>query len=1060
MPDPFADPLEQLGLPPQTGFLQQRQRQMPLIPSLMPEEEDAFLSRIGSMGISGLSWLAGILNKPGRAVRGVLGGEPSELLNLVPFSDAMGLTDPTREVTGADLIGQPDATFFSPEGLAGFGVDVATDPLTYLTLGGAAVNRAGRVAKNIGVLPKGVAGRAGQTLGQAIDAGEVARQALRNESRLVAGADAGLSLMDQAKVAAQKMGLDIDDLLGQRMGGVVGFRPPFMNNLGVLGASDAGAGLAQGVGNLLGRAAGVPGIRQTLDVLSPAVRSLKGMFQTKYMDQVDPALQQVMPGISQGIKAGEAAARQRFADIVQEANALGLTDRGGGDLIRGMLEGTVHGPHLPAVEAISGKLSGLVDDAYKDYLHWGGKPTPLQDSAIDYFPRYLNMDPGKAPQVGRSAARRALTTAGLGELSGREEFLKNIQGGTGTINEIIADAERLNAMTPLAAAADIRGKYLGMTPDDVQRMNLLAQAVQAGVDVTTPDGRAMLHELSRLKDVFGQSQQLADYVRTTVPRLGVEGFTSHPAADAMAYSLARNQVANAQRGMYQVIKNTAVDAGSGTVPVTKLLDDAGITGEARYARLAEALGVGAEEAVTKHVPREIYEAATRYMQTFSKPETLAPIIDAWDYASNLFRLNQTSYWPAFHVRNLMTGLYTLGVEGSLSKGTLGQAYRTLTSPDLVPGLSQNRYFQARGLDDVAATKALRSLAVGHSVIGQHAPNYFTEVGGAITRDVTRQVPGLHPQEIFSRTGTSRNPLSIDPDNMFFPIAAGRKVGNMVEEVPRLAGFLHKLDQGMSPQVAAAQIRAALVDYKDLTRFEKSVMRRIAPFYTFSRHNIPYQLKMLAENPGGATATLIKGIGRTNEEPGFVPSYISQSGAATPIGPADASGTRRFMTQLGLPFEDLAEKLSTRGVGGMLSPYVKLPIETLSGVQLHSGRELRDLYSRTGIPALDEVLMNSPVSRITSTALSTPVSDPRKSWLDWVGRMGTGVRFTDADINKAKDISVRDWLDDQLRGPEFRRFQRVFVRPEDLANLSPAEMDLYRLYLTRERAAARQRTLVR
>lgn len=81
-----------------------------------------------------LDYLLGSINKPGRAVRGLLGGRPHEALSAIPFSDTLGLTDPGDEVTGADLIrkaGLATGSDFGDEAL-GMGASMALDPLTYL----------------------------------------------------------------------------------------------------------------------------------------------------------------------------------------------------------------------------------------------------------------------------------------------------------------------------------------------------------------------------------------------------------------------------------------------------------------------------------------------------------------------------------------------------------------------------------------------------------------------------------------------------------------------------------------------------------------------------------------------------------------------------------------------------------------------------------------------------------------------------------------------------------------------------------------------------------------
>lgn len=75
----------------------------------------------------------GILDKPGRAVRGLLGGHANEGLAFLPFSDAAGITDPSQQVSGQDLARQWFGSTGSETGDAalGFGVNLATDPLTY-----------------------------------------------------------------------------------------------------------------------------------------------------------------------------------------------------------------------------------------------------------------------------------------------------------------------------------------------------------------------------------------------------------------------------------------------------------------------------------------------------------------------------------------------------------------------------------------------------------------------------------------------------------------------------------------------------------------------------------------------------------------------------------------------------------------------------------------------------------------------------------------------------------------------------------------------------------------
>lgn len=54
--------------------------------------------------LSALSYAGETIDKPGRAARGLLSGRPEELANLIPFSDTMGITDPSQSSSGRDML--------------------------------------------------------------------------------------------------------------------------------------------------------------------------------------------------------------------------------------------------------------------------------------------------------------------------------------------------------------------------------------------------------------------------------------------------------------------------------------------------------------------------------------------------------------------------------------------------------------------------------------------------------------------------------------------------------------------------------------------------------------------------------------------------------------------------------------------------------------------------------------------------------------------------------------------------------------------------------------------
>jgi hypothetical protein len=97
---------------------------------------------------SGMGYVGSALDKPGRAVRGLLSGNLNEGFAALPFSDSLGLTNPSQAVSGSDLLRQ--AGLSTGDSMAdsalGFGAEMALDPTTYMggflgRMGGKAAGR-------------------------------------------------------------------------------------------------------------------------------------------------------------------------------------------------------------------------------------------------------------------------------------------------------------------------------------------------------------------------------------------------------------------------------------------------------------------------------------------------------------------------------------------------------------------------------------------------------------------------------------------------------------------------------------------------------------------------------------------------------------------------------------------------------------------------------------------------------------------------------------------------------------------------------------------------------
>jgi hypothetical protein len=283
------------------------------------------------------------------------------------------------------------------------------------------------------------------------------------------------------------------------------------------------------------------------------------------------------------------------------------------------------------------------------------------------------------------------------------------------------------------------------------------------------------------------------------------------------------------------------------------------------------------------------------------------------------------------------------------------------------------------------------------------------------------------------------------------VAGGQQGGNYVEGLNRAAGFLELTKQGYAPTVAGAKTRALHVDFGNLSDFERNVMRRLVPFYSFSKGMIPEVLRELIERPGGLTGQAAQLSATIREgQDAFLPEYL-QGGLGIPLGPEGEDGNQKFLTNLDLPVESVFEPLHA-GPGWMaqtgqdilsqLNPMIKGPLELATGQQFFTGRKLADLYSPTGSVVADQLIGNSPLTRVASSVRT--LADDRKSIPIKAINLLTGARVSDVDIDKQRSIASRELLEESLRGPG-QSFSHMYIPDSVLPTLSPEELQQYQLY---------------
>jgi hypothetical protein len=325
------------------------------------------------------------------------------------------------------------------------------------------------------------------------------------------------------------------------------------------------------------------------------------------------------------------------------------------------------------------------------------------------------------------------------------------------------------------------------------------------------------------------------------------------------------------------------------------------------------------------------------------------------------------------------------------------------------------------------------------------------------------------------------------------LEAGDRLAEFTDARNRYGTYLTAIRKGNSPAEARRLADLTQVNYKPeaFTDVERDVLKRIFPFYSYTKGITPYIADQVVNHPSGGMGQAIRATNRGTEpkEDMFTPDYLRQSasiplpGGFPLVGLSADSPLQRFITNLDAPYEGPVN-LGTPGIGntayeklvsglqktglnvlGQMNPLLKGPLEGLTNRQFYSGRQLSDLYSMLeqtmGAPGrtAEQVLVNLPGgSRVLGTTrqLTDQRLSPQERAVKFLVNALTGVKFQDVDEERTKQLAARDALNVLLSStPGVRTYENITVPKEDLPNLPEAQKKMYLLYKIIQTEAARK-----
>jgi hypothetical protein len=498
------------------------------------------------------------------------------------------------------------------------------------------------------------------------------------------------------------------------------------------------------------------------------------------------------------------------------------------------------------------------------------------------------------------------------------------------------------------------------------------------------------------------------------------------------------------------------------------------------------------------IPQDLVESLTAGVQRARAPAEATGLLKGYDNFLQRFK-SLALLFPSRYTRDMYSGSFAAATQGlfnpldsyaglQVGRGNYKPLARRLKNAPGYEDLSD----EDRILKFLSESSGQRLTDfnilddMGRNASNLTTPDLFPGSAGPYLQGVGDK---MNP-----RTGAFWNPFALRrrSGNPNWLLAAGDAAATASDSWNRIGTYLTAVRQGYVPEAAKAASDLSQVVYRPeaFSSFERDVIKRLVPFYSYTKGIAPLVADNLVNQPAGLMGQSIRFVNRAGEpsEDRFVPEYLRQS-AAVPLGGdvpligLNTPGVTRFLTNIDLPHEGLLN-LFTPGLGntltsqvgnsimrtgqnilGQTTPALKGPLEYVLDRQFFTGRQLSDLYSMLehdfgpiGRP-LEQIISNAPGGS-RALGLIRQARDERISPSERAAKMAfntlTGMKLQDVDQDRTVRLAARSALNELLQQAEgVGTYENLFIKPEALQQLSPQEQRQYLLYRVLQSRASRE-----
>lgn len=339
---------------------------------------------------------------------------------------------------------------------------------------------------------------------------------------------------------------------------------------------------------------------------------------------------------------------------------------------------------------------------------------------------------------------------------------------------------------------------------------------------------------------------------------------------------------------------------------------------------------------------EVAGEVLRTTKSYVNPESARGFVKMFDTVQNTWKRWTLAPFPKYHLRNMVGNTWNIYLEGSTRPRHFVkmQALQTYRKYKDAPRMGN---FARAELAKIGVTPAQADDLIMQmektGVLGRGW--YAADIETGIEKELTKGFLGKPLRTKLKKTVTGQ-----------IAIEKGMALGSTIENNARGALWLARLDKGDDALTAAGTMKKFLFDYGDLTAFEKQIMKRTMPFYTWTRKNVPLQAEFLWKQPQKFAPIAIPLRARNAQDLLRLKYARPDLYERLPIEYRRNADTVTYIPLEGLvPVGDLAKMVRPQEVFvELLTPYLRAPIEMRMNKSFYFETEIQR-YSKETQPLL-------------------------------------------------------------------------------------------------------------